>query len=71
MKYRESIIPLGPAKFNFRDIVSEKEYVEFGPQHEALSVAKYRELVEQKINALVSDSAVLQSPRGQSASQPY
>jgi type I restriction enzyme, R subunit len=60
MKYRESVIPLGPAKFNFRDIVSEKEYIEFGPQHEALSVAKYRELVEQKINALVSNSSILQ-----------
>lgn len=60
MKYRESVIPLGPAKFNFRDIVSEKEYVEFGPQHEALSIAKYRELVEQKINTLVSNSPILQ-----------
>ncbi len=60
MKYRESVIPLGPAKFNFKDIVSEKEFIEFGPQHEALSVAKYRELVEQKINALVSNSPILQ-----------
>lgn len=60
MKFRESVIPLGPAKFNFKDIVSEKEFIEFGPQHEALSVAKYRELVEQKINALVSNSPILQ-----------
>lgn len=60
MKFREAVIPLGPAKFNFKDIVSEKEFIEFGPQHEALSVAKYRELVEQKINALVSNSPILQ-----------
>jgi type I restriction enzyme, R subunit len=60
MKFRESVIPLGPAKFNFKDIVNEKEFIEFGPQHEALSVAKYRELVEQKINGLVSSSPILQ-----------
>lgn len=60
MKFRESVITLPPAKFNLKDIVSEKEKVEFGPQHEALSVAKYRELVEQKINELVSSNPVLQ-----------
>lgn len=59
MKFRESVIPLAPAKFNFKDLVSEKEFVEFGPQHEALSVAKYRELVEQKINELVSSNPIL------------
>ena len=60
MKYRESVIPLGPAKFNFKDIVSEKEFVEFGPQHEALSIAKYRELVEQKVNEMVLENPILQ-----------
>jgi type I restriction enzyme, R subunit len=60
MKFRESVIPLAPAKFNLKDIVAEKEFVEFGPQHEALSVAKYRELVEKKINELVSGSQILQ-----------
>lgn len=60
MKYREAITTLSPAKYNFRDVVSQKEYVEFGPQHEALSVAKYRELVEEKVNALVSKNNILQ-----------
>lgn len=60
MRFRESIVPLGPAKFNFKDLISEKEYVEFGPQHEALSIAKYRELVEQKVNELVSSNPLLQ-----------
>ncbi|VAX16014.1 Type I restriction-modification system, restriction subunit R, partial [hydrothermal vent metagenome] len=60
MKYRESVVPLTPAKYNLKDIVSEKEFVEFGPQHEALSVAKYRELVEQKINELVLSNPLLQ-----------
>ncbi len=60
MKFREAVIPLAHAKFNLKDIVAEKEFVEFGPQHEALSVAKYRELVEKKINELVSISPILQ-----------
>lgn len=60
MKFREAVITLPPAKYNLKDIVSEKEFVEFGPQHEALSVAKYRELVEQKINELVLSSPALQ-----------
>lgn len=60
MKYREAVIPLAPAKFNFKDLVVEKEFIEFGPQHEALSVAKYRELVEKKINELLSNSPILQ-----------
>jgi type I restriction enzyme R subunit len=60
MKFREAVIPLAPAKFNLKDIVVEKEIIEFGPQHEALSVGKYRELVEKKINDLVSNSPILQ-----------
>ncbi len=60
MKYRETIVPLGLAKFNLKDFVAEKEYVEFGPQHEALTIAKYRELVEQKVNELVGANPVLQ-----------
>jgi len=60
MRFREAVIPLAPAKFNLKDIVAEKEFIEFGPQHEALSVAKYRELVEKKINELVSISPILQ-----------
>lgn len=60
MKFKEAIMPLGTAKFNFKDEVYAKEYVEFGPQHEALSIAKYRELVEQTVNQLVSENPILQ-----------
>jgi type I restriction enzyme R subunit len=60
MKFRESVVLLSPAKFNLKDLVSKKEYVEFGPQHEALSTAKYRELVEQKINEMVLANPILQ-----------
>jgi len=60
MKFREAIVPLGPAKFNFKDELYAKEFVEFGPEHEALSIAKYRELVEHKINELVAENPILQ-----------
>ncbi|MGO4822202.1 MULTISPECIES: type I restriction endonuclease subunit R [unclassified Flavobacterium] len=60
MKFKEAIMPLGTAKFNFKDEVYAKEYVEFGPQHEALSIAKYRELVEQTVIELVSQNPILQ-----------
>ncbi len=70
MKYREAVVALPPAKFNLKDLIAEKEMVEFGPQHEALSVAKYRELVENKINELVFSSPILQKlKQGQAITQ--
>jgi type I restriction enzyme R subunit len=60
MKYRESVIPLRPAKFDLKDIVSAKEFIEFGPEHEALSIAKYRVLVERKVNELIFANPILQ-----------
>ena len=53
----------GPAKFNFADVLKSKEYVEFGPEHESLSIAQYRELVEQKVNELTASNPVLQKIR--------
>ena len=61
MKLRDSLIPvLPPPKYDLKDILSSKESVEFGPQHEALSVGKYRELVEQKIQELTNSNPLLQ-----------
>ncbi|MCK5520723.1 MAG: restriction endonuclease subunit R, partial [Candidatus Marinimicrobia bacterium] len=60
MKFRETLVPLTPEKYNLKDSVAEKEFIEFGPQHEALSVAKYRELVEEKINELLLSNPILQ-----------
>ncbi|EKO15518.1 DEAD/DEAH box helicase family protein [Leptospira kirschneri] len=59
MKQIEKIPVLGPAKFDLKDIIVEKEFIEFGPSHEALSVARYRELVEEKVTELVSKSPIL------------
>jgi type I restriction enzyme R subunit len=53
----------GPAKFNFVDVLKSKEYVEFGPEHESLSIAQYRQLVEQKVAELTASNPVLQKIR--------
>ena len=61
MKLRDSLVPpFTPEKFNLGDLLSTKEYVEFGPQHEALSVGRYRELVEQKVQELTNSDPLLQ-----------
>ena len=61
MKFIESfVVALGPASLDLKDMVNTKEYVEFGPQHEALSVSKYRDLVEKRVNDLVTKNPILQ-----------
>ena len=68
MYYREGPdTPLGPVKFNFFDELTAKEFVEFGPGHESLSIAQYRRLVEQKVNELTAANPILQKIR---AAQP-
>ncbi|MBI5675096.1 MAG: DEAD/DEAH box helicase family protein [Nitrospirae bacterium] len=59
MKFHESVVPLGPEKFNLKDLIHSKEFVEFGPQHEAISIARYKELVEQKIMELIMSNPLL------------
>jgi type I restriction enzyme R subunit len=64
MHYRDGHGPgAGTAKFNFADVLKSKEYVEFGPEHESLSIAQYRKLVEQKVNELTANNPILQKIR--------
>ncbi len=61
MKYRDSnASPLGPVQFDFIDSLRTKEMVEFGPEHEAVSVSKYREMVEKLILELTESNPILQ-----------
>jgi type I restriction enzyme, R subunit len=71
MHYREvRVTGEGMAKFNFADVLKSKEYVEFGPEHESLSIAQYRQLVEQKVNELTASNPILQKIRdGQAVSE--
>ena len=49
-----------PAEFNLRDELARKEFVEFGPQHESITMARYREMVEDHIISLRASSPLLQ-----------
>jgi len=61
MKYVEFFVkPLGLANFDFEDTLSKKELVEFGPQHESVSISKYKEMVEERIKALTESNPLLQ-----------
>ncbi len=62
MKYRDSsgTGPTGPAKFDLTDLVKTKEMVEFGPEHEAIGIARYREMVEAMVLELTRNNPILQ-----------
>lgn len=61
MKFRDSnITDLGQIKLNLQDVIKTKEMIEFGPEHEAISIAKYKQMVEEKILALTSNNPILQ-----------
>jgi len=61
MKYRDGDVQaLGPARFDFVDFLKTKEMVEFGPEHSAVSVSKYREMVEKLIMELTESNPILQ-----------
>lgn len=59
MKFREKDNPLSPIELDLKDKVKQKEFIEFGPQHEAVSVTRYKEMVETKILALMENNPVL------------
>jgi type I restriction enzyme, R subunit len=50
-------------RLDFADILTSREYIEFGPEHEALSISRYRQLVEAKVNELVAANPVLRKIR--------
>lgn len=60
MIYREGTINMVPVNYNFTDEVLEKEKVLFGPQNEAVSIERYKEMVEEKIKILVNELPILQ-----------
>jgi type I restriction enzyme R subunit len=64
MKYKGDDIPVpGEEKLDLRDEVTEKRFIEFGPEHERLPVLKYREKVEAVIKEMVDSNFVLQKLR--------
>ena len=59
MKFRESSTSAGPMYLNLVDELHNKERVEFGPQHESVSISRYREMVEAVIAELTASNPVL------------
>ena len=60
MKYRDNDTQaIGPAQFDFTDLLQTKEIVEFGPEHSAVSVSQYREMVEKLIMELTESNPIL------------
>ncbi|MDP8204605.1 MAG: DEAD/DEAH box helicase family protein [Candidatus Tenebribacter mawsonii] len=60
MKYRDPSNGTEITKLNLKDLLKTKEFIEFGPEHEAISILKYREMVEQKILELTEENPILQ-----------
>lgn len=61
MKFRESGTGgTAPLHLNLTDSLHNKERVEFGPEHEAVSVSRYREMVEALIIELTASNPILQ-----------
>ena len=60
MKYRQDVEKMGPVNLNLQDEIVKKEFVEFGPEHESVSITKYREMVEEKIRELTANNPILQ-----------
>lgn len=60
MKFREQTTGLEQTHLDLVDELHKKEWVEFGPQHEAVSITRYREMVENLIAELTEYNPVLQ-----------
>ena len=60
MKFREPEIgALGQVHLNLQDLLHHKEMVEFGPKNEAVSITRYREMVEALITELTKQNPIL------------
>jgi type I restriction enzyme R subunit len=59
MKFREHSAGQEQTHLDLADELHKKEWVEFGPQHEAVSISRYREMVEALITELTEHNTVL------------
>lgn len=59
MKYRRTR-SMDQVLLNIKDLLNVKEYIEFGPENERLTIARYREKVERSVMQMVDSNPVLQ-----------
>ena len=60
MKFRENNTGHEQTHLDLADELHKKEWVEFGPQHESVSITRYREMVEALVTELTDHNPVLQ-----------
>ena len=60
MQYRELATTHEQTTLNLKDIIKEKEFVEFGASHESVSISQYKKMVEERISSLVMQNPILQ-----------
>ncbi len=60
MKFREQSTGQGQTHLDLVDELHKKEWVEFGPQNEGVSITRYREMVENLITELTEHNIILQ-----------
>lgn len=71
MKFREQENRSeGQVELNLTDILHNKERVEFGPQNEAVSITRYREMVEAMVLELTENTLILQKTKRVKTYQP-
>ncbi len=59
MKFREQAAGPGPVELDLTDKLHNKEWVEFGPERESVSISRYREMVEALIADLTERNPIL------------
>jgi len=70
MKFREATTGGEQTHLDLVDELRKKERVEFGPQHEAVSITRYREMAEALIAELTEHNPVLQKIKNGNAVTP-
>jgi type I restriction enzyme R subunit len=60
MKFRENNTGQEQTHLDLADELHKKEFVEFGPQHESVTITRYREMVESLVAELTEHNPVLQ-----------
>jgi type I restriction enzyme, R subunit len=60
MKYINRGGGSNPVNVNYQDAIHSKEWIEFGPSHEGMTILKYKEMVEERIQSLVNENILLQ-----------
>jgi type I restriction enzyme R subunit len=60
MKFREQETGGGQVNLDLADVLHTKDWVEFGPQQESVSIGRYREMVETIIAEMTAHNPVLQ-----------